>query len=512
MLVQNLAVTYKCYSSIGNSLDLKEMIHEVLRNFVSETYASYAQYSIEENKKLKELTSFGKIENFDINNYNEYNESINTIDENTRRIVIIRLEYGSIALVTESIGEDCSFFISMFESFIKKLNVSIMSCLNVQKLQEANILLENQKRELINANKAKDDFLANMSHELKTPLNSINVISTVMQKNKDNNLSRKQIKNLEIINKCGNELLYLVNDVLDLSKLEANEISLNNEHIDIHEFITNIFQSILPQTKAKDLYLELDIEPEITTIYSDEKKINQIIKNLLSNAIKFTSKGKIKLNVKDSNDNISIIVSDEGIGIPEEKLAHIFDRFKQVDASTSRQYGGTGLGLAISKELSLLLKGNITIQSTLNVGTSFELSIPKKVSNDNKEIEVFNENEIKEVDINQNKTQEKENILIFNSDPIFFFSITMKLGKKYNVFQVNNIEEFFATYKENSISKTIIDFTTISKEVLEKIDIKEKKYIVAIFDDKILNNHFINESNVILKIKKTDMNNKLNDI
>ena len=513
MLVENLAITYKCFSSIGNSLDLKEMMQQVLRTFVSETYAIYAQYSIEKNEVNEEFVSFGKFKEFNINKYNEYNNNINVIDEKDKKIVIIRLEYGSITLITQNLTADCSFFLSMFESFIKKLNISIMSCLNVQKIQESNLLLEEQKLELINVNKAKDDFLANMSHELKTPLNSINIISSVMNNNKDNNLNEKQLKNLEIINKCGNELLYLVNDVLDLSKLEAKEITLNCEEINIHSFITKVYETILPQTKQKKLNFILDIDKNISTIFSDEKRINQIIKNLLSNSLKFTKEGTISLKVEDQGENIVISVSDEGIGIAKDKIYHIFDRFKQADNSTSRTYGGTGLGLPISKELASLLKGKISIKSEENVGTSFELTLPKKIDKNSNikldDIEIPEENEIKKVELKKNEIEEKENILIFNSDPLFFFSIIIKLGKKYNVHQVDNLEEFLNIYEKNNILKIIIDFTSISDKILEELNIKEKENIVAIFSENIDNNY---ENNILLKIKKTDINNQLKDI
>ena len=238
-------------------------------------------------------------------------------------------------------------------------------------------MLHMQKLELIQANKSKDDFLANMSHELKTPLNSINVISDVMMRNKANNLDERQVKNLEIINKCGKDLLFLINDVLDISKLEAGQIILNNTIIDIKELIRSIYDMFYPQTKVKDVDFVLKIDESLNNIYSDEDRIKQIVKNLLSNALKFTPKGKISLIVKDENENVRIIVKDEGIGIPEDKLEHIFDRFKQVDGSTTRKYGGTGLGLAICKELAHLLKGNITVKSELDKGSSFELELPK---------------------------------------------------------------------------------------------------------------------------------------
>ncbi len=386
-------------------------------------------------------------------------------------------------------------------------------------LIHTNKKLEEQKEELIRANKAKDDFLANMSHELKTPLNSINVVSSVMKRNKENNLNEKQIKSLEIINKCGNDLLYLVNDVLDISKLEAHEIKINYAEINIHKFITQVYDLIKPQAKQKNLNFVLDIDSTLTTIYSDENKINQIIKNLLSNSLKFTKEGTISLIVKDEDKNITISVNDEGIGIPQEKLAHIFDRFKQVDSSTSRQYGGTGLGLAISQELALLLKGTIHIQSTENVGSNFKLTIPKKNQNDIdiNLTKIDEESEIERIEISEkkeepiNKYQEKESILIFNSDPMFFFNVTIKLGKKYNVFQVSNTKEFLNIYKKNSIVKTIIDFSSIKKEELEEIEIEEQKKIIAIYEDKS-EDTYSQYNNIYLKINKSNINKEITNI
>lgn len=387
-------------------------------------------------------------------------------------------------------------------------------------LIHTNKKLEEQKEELIRANKAKDDFLANMSHELKTPLNSINVVSSVMKRNRDNNLNEKQIKSLEIINKCGNDLLYLVNDVLDISKLEAHEIKINYAEINIHKFITQVYDLIKPQAKEKNLNFVLDIDSTLTTIYSDENKINQIIKNLLSNSLKFTKEGTISLIVKDEDKNITISVNDEGIGIPQEKLAHIFDRFKQVDSSTSRQYGGTGLGLAISQELALLLKGTIHIQSTENVGTNFKLTIPKKNQNDIdiNLTKIDEESEIERIEISEkkeepiNKYQEKESILIFNSDPMFFFNVTIKLGKKYNVFQVSNTKEFLNIYKKNSIVKTIIDFSSIKKEELEEIEIEEQKKIIAIYEDKSEDTYSQYDNNIYLKINKSNINKEITNV
>lgn len=246
-----------------------------------------------------------------------------------------------------------------------------------QELKEYNKQLRVQKYELIQANKAKDDFLANMSHELKTPLNSINVISDIMKRNRENNLNEKQIKNLEIVNKCGKDLLFLINDILNLSKLEAGQIILNNDSINIKEYFNGIYDMFYPQTKDKQIDFVLKVDDNLTNIYSDGDRIKQIIKNLLSNALKFTQNGKIFMFVEDLGKDISVKVVDEGIGIPKDKLEHIFDRFKQVDESTTRKYGGTGLGLSICKELAHLLKGTITVESEIDKGIEFKLIIPK---------------------------------------------------------------------------------------------------------------------------------------
>ncbi|RXJ90876.1 hypothetical protein CRV01_06945 [Arcobacter sp. CECT 8983] len=246
-----------------------------------------------------------------------------------------------------------------------------------EKLKHLTKSLEEQKEELLFANKAKDDFLANMSHELKTPLNSINIISSVMSKNKPSNLSEKDIYNLNIINRCGHDLLYLINDVLDISKLEAKEIRLYKEDINIKLLIESICETFKPQVLNKNLELIFTCKDSIGIIHSDKQRIKQIVGNLLSNALKFTEKGKIEIILKDKDNFIEIIVKDDGIGIKEDKIKDIFDRFKQAEESISRRYGGTGLGLAICKELSILLGGDIKVESIFGKGSTFSVLIDK---------------------------------------------------------------------------------------------------------------------------------------
>ena len=300
MLVEQLALAYKCHNSIGNSIDLKEMISEVLRTFVSESYAIYAEFLLlKENKNLEKIDSFGKISSFDANKYLDYNEKLNLIidDDFELRILKINLDNGILYIVSKNVDTDCSFFMSMFDSLLPKLNLSVNACLNFQKLEETNELLKKQKEELIKANKTKDVFLANMSHELKTPLNAITVISTIMSKNKDNSLNDSQVKNMAIIKKCAEDLLVLINDILDISKIEANVLKIDLANLNIKNLLDDLFDSFEEIATLKNIKLIKIFKIQDFYLYSDEKRVSQIIKNFLTNAIKFTSKGSVTIKL-----------------------------------------------------------------------------------------------------------------------------------------------------------------------------------------------------------------------
>ncbi|QDF29559.1 sensor histidine kinase [Halarcobacter anaerophilus] len=469
MQVSNLETTYKCYSSIGNCLDLSEMMSEVVKTFVEQTNAFYALYCVEYEKKVEEIASFGTITEFEPKLYKNYTQSINRVDEEMS-VIILRLEYGSIFLVEkESIDKD--FFLEMFKSFIPKLNLSIKSCLNIKKLKDTNKLLKEQKEQLQLANKAKDIFLANMSHELKTPLNSINVISSVMKENRSENLTQRDIKNLQIINSSGKYLLDLINDVLDLSKLESKRVVVDYSQINLYKLLKEIYSMFLPQTQEKKIKLHFEYDKKITEVYSDEKKIKQIVKNLLSNAVKFVEGGKaIYLKAKDEDDQVTISVEDQGIGIPQNRLSDIFDRFKQADSSTTRKFGGTGLGLAITKELLELLKGSIFVKSEVGKGTTFYATVPKN-SEAIKCLDILDLEEQsskvnkKEGVRNETKIQVHRNILLYNTDAVKFINIVILLQKVHTLKQVTNLEELFQN-ANSSFDVIILDSAGISKHEL----------------------------------------------
>ena len=263
---------------------------------------------------------------------------------------------------------------------------------------------------------------------------------------------------MKIINSCGNDLLFLINDILDISKIEAGEISINLSKIDINALIEELVSEMNPLTNQKGLILEVSYFVDKIILLSDFHRIKQILKNLLSNAIKFTQKGTLNIILEENANDITIKVIDEGIGIASDKLKQIFERFKQADGSTTRKYGGTGLGLAISKELAILLGGDVKAFSILEKGSTFELILPKKtniknISDDKVTISLKDENTVIEdivffdmEDINIEKTQiikEKE-ILLINSDYEFFFPLAISLKKEdIKIDYCKSLDEFY---------------------------------------------------------------------
>ena len=266
-----------------------------------------------------------------------------------------------------------------------------------EEMEEKNELLENQKVEIVEkakqlelATKYKSEFLANMSHELRTPLNSILLLARMLSDNDDDNLSMEQIESAASIHRSGQILLHLINDILDLSKIEARKIELSISKVNIRTLISNFETECKPMAGEKGLNFETSLEKGLPdTITTDIHRLEQVVRNLLSNAFKFTGKGSVSVRIsrpkqeirfvrKDLNpaDVIAISVADTGPGIDPEKMQVIFEAFRQVDGSISRRHGGTGLGLSISRELSSLLGGELKGESTLGKGAVFTLYIP----------------------------------------------------------------------------------------------------------------------------------------
>jgi signal transduction histidine kinase/CheY-like chemotaxis protein/CHASE3 domain sensor protein len=246
-------------------------------------------------------------------------------------------------------------------------------------LEGAQKALKLRSQELEQASQYKSDFLANMSHELRTPLNSSLILAKLLADNPDGNLSDEQVRHAETIQSAGNDLLNLINDILDLSKIEAGHMEIMPESVLISKLVSDISRYFEPIASQKGLRFVTTIDANCPRdISTDAKRFEQILKNLLSNAMKFTEQGEVKLTVTaEADKRISFAVSDTGIGISEAQQRIIFDAFKQADGTTNRKYGGTGLGLSISKELARLLGGEITLESTPAVGSTFTVTVPE---------------------------------------------------------------------------------------------------------------------------------------
>ncbi|MBN1314044.1 MAG: response regulator, partial [Anaerolineales bacterium] len=259
-----------------------------------------------------------------------------------------------------------------------------------QEIDKARREIEAKAEELAITSKYKSDFLANMSHELRTPLNSVLLLAGILAENKEKNLNQEQVESANIIYSSGNDLLSLINEILDLSKIEAGQMDIHAEKIEIQELAEHTRSNFQHMADTKGLSLEVvlgkDAPAEIT---ADRKRVNQILKNLLSNAIKFTNQGGIKvvfgcpkggIDLSRSGlkptEAIAIAVQDSGIGIPAEKQMIIFEAFQQLDGGTARAFGGTGLGLTISRELASLLGGEIQLESEVGKGSTFTLYLP----------------------------------------------------------------------------------------------------------------------------------------
>ncbi|MFI9615273.1 HAMP domain-containing protein [Streptomyces sp. NPDC052023] len=266
-------------------------------------------------------------------------------------------------------------------------------------IEEARQVLEERAEQLAVSMRYKSEFLANMSHELRTPLNSLLILAKLLADNADGNLTPKQVEFAETIHGAGSDLLQLINDILDLSKVEAGKMDVSPTRIALVQLVDYVEATFRPLTAEKGLDLSVRVSPELpATLHTDEQRLLQVLRNLLSNAVKFTDSGSVELVIRPARDDvpqaireqlleagsltdaeaglIAFSVTDTGIGIAASKMRVIFEAFKQADGTTSRKYGGTGLGLSISREIAQLLGGEIHAQSEPGRGSTFTLYLP----------------------------------------------------------------------------------------------------------------------------------------
>ncbi|MFI5671893.1 HAMP domain-containing protein [Streptomyces sp. NPDC051704] len=256
-------------------------------------------------------------------------------------------------------------------------------------IEQARQELEDRAQQLSLASKYKSEFLANMSHELRTPLNSLLILAQLLAQNPTRNLSPKQVEYAGVIHSAGSDLLQLINDILDLSKVEAGKMDINPEAVSLPQLLEYVDATFRPMTTQKSLDFTVTTAPDAPdALHTDDSRLRQVLRNLLSNAVKFTERGGVELRIEPATAPevpaglpgrgpvVAFRVRDTGIGIPEQQLASVFGAFQQADGTTSRKYGGTGLGLSISREIAQLLGGAVTAESTPGQGSTFTLYLP----------------------------------------------------------------------------------------------------------------------------------------
>jgi signal transduction histidine kinase/CheY-like chemotaxis protein/CHASE3 domain sensor protein len=247
-------------------------------------------------------------------------------------------------------------------------------------LSEQNVELELQKNQLDEASRLKSAFLSNMSHELRTPLNSVIALSSVLNRRLKGVIEDEEYSYIDVIERNGKALLSLINDILDLSRIEAGREEIVLSRFSIREIINDVAIMIEPQAREKGIELTSLVTSDISPIRSDFTKCRHILQNIIGNAVKFTDAGSVTITAEEISDAITIIVKDTGIGIPEDKIEFIFDEFRQADESMTRLYGGSGLGLAIADKYVGMLQGNIKVDSKPGVGSIFRITLPLSIN------------------------------------------------------------------------------------------------------------------------------------
>jgi HAMP domain-containing protein/signal transduction histidine kinase/CheY-like chemotaxis protein len=339
-------------------------------------------------KAVIELASFDMFSETHLDFLSQLTESIgivlNTIEANTRTENLLEQSQSltdELRRTNEELQDKAHLLVKQKEEVETKN----------KEVEEARLSLEEKAEQLQLTSKYKSEFLANMSHELRTPLNSLLILAQQLYENHDGNLNEKQVSYAKTIHSCGDDLIQLINDILDLSKIESGYISTDFVKLQFHEiaqFVETTFKHI---SENKNLRFSIEVDEKLPgSLETDAQRLNQILKNLLSNAFKFTEKGEVKLRIYEAHHNwkqdhpslanaqrvVAFEIRDTGIGISKDKQNIIFEAFQQAEGSTSRKYGGTGLGLSISRGLADLLGGSIELTSEVGHGSSFTLFLP----------------------------------------------------------------------------------------------------------------------------------------
>ncbi|HXH29287.1 MAG TPA: HAMP domain-containing protein [Bacteriovoracaceae bacterium] len=324
-----------------------------------------------------------------------------------------------------------------------------------QEVELASHSVEEKAEQLSLISKYKSEFLANMSHELRTPLNSLLILSKMLSENKEENLTNEQIKFSQTIYSSGCDLLALINEILDLSKVEAGKMPIVPREVKVPEICEYLEHSFRPVANHKGLLFNIETSAEVakSSVTTDITRVQQILKNLLSNAFKFTEQGKVTLKINQTivsgEKRLVFSVTDTGIGIPKEKQNLIFEAFQQADGTTNRKYGGTGLGLTISRQIARLLGGSIIVESAPGIGSTFTLDLPFKYQT-LEGIDVPSEPEVEIPKLPKNANFNDKKVLVIDDDMRNIFAITVILERNgMEVIYADNGITGIAKLKEN---------------------------------------------------------------
>jgi len=270
------------------------------------------------------------------------------------------------------------FFLGLFAWFAGKRQDALVQAMD--RVEHANQRLEQANEELTRASRLKSQFLANMSHELRTPLNSIIGFSRILMRKVGDDIPERQARNLRMVHESGQHLLELVNDILDIERIEAGMVTVRPADADVVALAQDVITKLKPAAQEKGLVVVAELPDRAVTMHTDPVRLRQVLDNLVSNAIKYSDAGTVTLRVlirpPDGRDEVRFVIDDEGIGIPKDDLPHIFDAFRQVDGGATRAQGGVGLGLHLVRRIATLLDGDVTVASEVGKGSTFTLSLP----------------------------------------------------------------------------------------------------------------------------------------
>lgn len=390
-------------------------------------------------------------------------------------------------------------------------------------LTEQNIELEMQKKQLDDANRMKTSFLSNMSHELRTPLNSVIALSGVLNRRLAGKVPDEEYSYLDVIERNGKQLLVLINDILDLSRIESGYEEIEIRKFNIRGLIHEVVEMIEPQANQKGIYLRYLAEGELPDFNCDYEKCQHILQNLVANAVKFTEEGGVDITTVVKAETIHIMVSDTGIGIDKDQLPHIFDEFRQADGSTSRKYGGTGLGLAIAKKYANMLGGSVDVQINSGKGSNFTLVLPLKCASKAtyNNIDINNNNDLygkanyktKQIHL-LSEAKDKTILLVEDAEAVIIQMKDMLAAQGYNIMVARNGREALEQISHKIPDAMILDLMMPGVdgfEVLKHIREGEKtdQLPVIILTAKYVTKEelsFLKNNGIVQLIQKGDIN------